>query len=252
MLLLATVAAAASKPCTMFDPSNVPTVVDSGPEAGVEVGVKFKSDVNGIIHAIRFYKASTNTGPHVARLWTISGALLASQRFATRIGAVIDVYQAATQMTDESGQSYPLTINTLLDNALGPLGYYGVFTANIHADNADSMTARSIVASALSRGVPIVSALQILQWLDGRNGSFFSTVNWKDDTLTFKVSAAPGANGLSVLLLANGPSGRLAGISRNGSAVPYNALVVKGIEYVVFAAGSGGSFQASYRFAPRN
>ena len=29
----------------------------------------------------------------------------------------IDVYQAATQMTDESEQSYPATINTLLDNA---------------------------------------------------------------------------------------------------------------------------------------
>jgi len=162
------------------------------------------------------------------------------------------VYQAATQMTDESGQSYPLTTDTLLDNALGPLGYYGVFTANMHTDSADSTTARTIVASALKRGVPIVSALQILQWLDGRNGSFFSAVNWKNDNLTFKVFAAPGANGLAVLLPANGPSGRLAGISRNDGAVPYTTLVVKGIEYVVFAAGSGGSFQASYRAAPRN
>ncbi len=174
------------------------------------------------------------------------------QRFATRTGAVLDVYQAVTQMTDESGQSYPLTINTLLDNALGPLGYYGVFTANMHTDSADSTTARSIVAAALNRGVPVVSALQILQWLDGRNGSFFSAVSWKDDTLAFKVYAAPGANGLAVLLPANGPSGRLAGISRNDSPVPYTTLVVKGIEYVAFAAGSGGSFQASYRAAPRN
>jgi len=77
-ILLATAAAAASKPCTLFDPSSVPTVVDTGPEAGVEVGVKFKSEVNGTISAIRFYKASANTGPHVARLWTISGTLLAS------------------------------------------------------------------------------------------------------------------------------------------------------------------------------
>jgi hypothetical protein len=44
-------------------------------------------------------------------------------RFADRTGNIIDVYQATTQMTDESGQSYPLHINTLLDNALGQTGY---------------------------------------------------------------------------------------------------------------------------------
>ena len=52
-------------------------------------------------------------------------------RFANTDGSLIDVYQAATQMTDESEQSYPFTPNTLLDRALGPLGYYGAFTANV-------------------------------------------------------------------------------------------------------------------------
>ena len=40
-------------------------------------------------------------------------------RFADSNGSLIDVYQENTNMTDESGQSYPSTINTLLDNALG-------------------------------------------------------------------------------------------------------------------------------------
>ena len=57
-------------------------------------------------------------------------------RFATAQGNVIDVYQAATQMTDESGQSYPYTVDTLLDRALGPEGYYGAFVANMHTDVA--------------------------------------------------------------------------------------------------------------------
>ena len=57
-------------------------------------------------------------------------------RFADLNGSMINVYQAATQMTDESGQSYPFTIDTLLNRALGPEGYYGVFTANMHTDNA--------------------------------------------------------------------------------------------------------------------
>ena len=79
-------------------------------------------------------------------------------RFADLDGSMIDVYQAATQMTDESDQTYPFTINSLLDNALGPEGYYGVFTANMHTDSASSSGADAIVASAQARGVPVVSA----------------------------------------------------------------------------------------------
>ncbi len=56
-------------------------------------------------------------------------------RFADTDGTIIDVYQAATQLTDESGQSYPATPNALLDSALGPLGYYGAFVANMHTDS---------------------------------------------------------------------------------------------------------------------
>ena len=47
----------------------------------------------------------------------------------------MDVYQAPTQITDESGQSCR-TIDALLDRALGADGYYGVFTANMHNDFA--------------------------------------------------------------------------------------------------------------------
>ena len=61
-------------------------------------------------------------------------------RFAdlpTLAGALIDVYNAQTQMTDESGQTYPYTIDTLLDWALGTEGYFGAFTINAHTDLAE-------------------------------------------------------------------------------------------------------------------
>ena len=57
-----------------------------------------------------------------------------AMRFATTNGNLIDVYQATTQMTDESGQSYPFTAEALMDRALGPEGYYGAFVANMHTD----------------------------------------------------------------------------------------------------------------------
>ena len=97
-------------------------------------------------------------------------------RFADTDGSLIDVYQSTTQMTDESGQTFPFTINTLLDRALGATGYYGAFNANMHTDAVNSPGADAIVASAKARGVPVVSAQQMLTWLDGRNGSSFGSI----------------------------------------------------------------------------
>ncbi len=99
-------------------------------------------------------------------------------RFASANGALINVYQAATQLTDASGQTYPFEINTLLGNATGSPGYYGVFTADMSNDTVASAGSDAIVASAQSFGVPIISALQMRQWLDGRNSSSFSSLAW--------------------------------------------------------------------------
>ncbi|HYY69817.1 MAG TPA: Ig-like domain-containing protein [Terriglobales bacterium] len=173
-------------------------------------------------------------------------------RFATHNGVPIDVYQLPTQMTDESGQSYPFHIDTLLDNALGPQGYYGVFTANMHADTTETSAALSIVASAQKRGVPVISALQMLKWLDGRNGSFFSTFHWGRGTLAFQVSVAPGSDGLSVLLPVEGLSGRLTTVRLNRKPIPFNTRVIKGIKYASFAARAGGMVQARYSMPSSN
>ena len=85
-------------------------------------------------------------------------------RFADLDGTMIDTYQATTQMSDEAGQTYPATIDALLDRALGPEGYYGAFTANIHTDTATPEGATAIVQAAKARGVPVISAAQLLAY----------------------------------------------------------------------------------------
>ncbi|MEO8727515.1 MAG: hypothetical protein ABI383_15495, partial [Acidobacteriaceae bacterium] len=166
-------------------------------------------------------------------------------RFADRNGNTIDVYQAPSQMTDESGQTYPITIDTLLDNALGPQGFYGAFTANMHTDLANSPGSDAIIASAKARGVPVVSSLQMLTWLDGRNGSFFGAMSWNNPALSFTITAASGARNLQVLLPVNSAAGNLISLKFNGSAVSYTVQTIKGLQYAVFAANSG-AYLATY------
>jgi fibronectin type 3 domain-containing protein len=167
-------------------------------------------------------------------------------RFADTDGTLIDVYQENTNMTDESGQAYPATVNTLLDNALGSLGYYGAFGTNIHTDNpAPNVNDEAIVASAQARGVPIISYKQLLDWVDGRNSSTIRSLSWTGGTLTFNTSVGAGANGLQTMLPMQGPAGTLTALTSSGSAVPYTVQTIKGIQYAMFDAGTA-TYQATY------
>jgi hypothetical protein len=168
-------------------------------------------------------------------------------RFADLNGAIIDVYQAATQMTDESNQTYPLNVDALLDKALGPEGYYGVFTANMHHDMVVSPGSDAIINSALTRGVPVVSSRQMLAWLDGRNGSSFVSPTWdaSTKTLTFSISIAAGANGLQAMLPMSVAVGSLTSITINGNPVSFTVQTIKGVDYAFFSAAVG-TYRATY------
>ncbi len=166
-------------------------------------------------------------------------------RFADLDGTMIDVYQSTTQMTDESGQTYPFTIDTLLDRAIGSTGYYGAFTANIHSDGSTDSQAAAIVTSAQARGVPVVTAKQMLTWVDGRNGSSFQSVSWGSGVLTFGIAVGAGANGLQAMVPTAAAVGPLTSLTRSGVSVPFTRQTIKGIEYAVFTADPG-TYQASY------
>jgi hypothetical protein len=74
-----------SNPATsysLWNDSTLPKTVDSGDSNAVELGVKFRADVDGYITGLRYYKASTNTGTHTGHLWANDGTLLASLTFS--------------------------------------------------------------------------------------------------------------------------------------------------------------------------
>jgi hypothetical protein len=166
-------------------------------------------------------------------------------RFARLDGTLIDVYQATTQMTDESNQSYPFTIDTLLTNALGKLEYFGVFTANMHNDNIKSPAADSILSSARKHHVPVISAVQLLKWLDGRNASKFRDLKWSDNKLSFSIDVGIGGNGIETMLPIHSASGDLVSISLDGIALRWQKRTVSGLSFAVVPAAPG-TFLASY------
>jgi hypothetical protein len=152
-------------------------------------------------------------------------------------------------------------VDTLLDRALGPEGYYGAFVANMHTDDNETLKQRvekyfsafmanmhagsvnspgsdAIVNSAVNRGVPVITARQLLTWLDARNNSTFDSVGWTNNTLSFSITASASARGLQGMVPI--PVGyNVTDIAYNGSPIGYSLSEIKGMQYAFFTALTG-------------
>lgn len=173
-------------------------------------------------------------------------------RFADMDGTILDVYQAPTQMTDETNMNYTAFCNAVLDKATGPEGYYGVFVANMHTDNVESAGSDAIVASAIAHGVPVISSKQMLTWLDGRNNSSFTNMVWSNGHLNFTATARIDARNLRGMLPLYSNAGQLISVTREGTPVPFTTEIIKGVAYGIFAIAPGSSnYVAAYSLIAR-
>ncbi len=159
-------------------------------------------------------------------------------------------------MTDQTELAYPFASDTLLANATGPLGYYGIFTVIAHTDNVSSTVSDALIASARRYNVAVESALDVLNWVDGRNGSQFNGLSWNSTTTTLSFSVAPGdgANGLEAMVPVRSATGPLATIQRGAATIPFTVETIKGVDYAFFTA-TAGSYTAHYNrdsTAPQN
>jgi hypothetical protein len=191
---------------------------------------------NGIRLDVNYYYWPASWVLNRPGMFTGSGMPM---RFADIDGTLIDCYQVTTQMPDEAGLSYTSFTNALLDKAQGPEGYYGVFCTNMHTDSSVHIGARAIVASAIAHQVPVVSAKQMLTWLDGRNNSYFSGFNWNGGVLTFNITALTAARNLRAMLPINSESGPLASLKIDGANLSYTTQTIKGIQYAFFNVSAG-------------
>lgn len=210
---------------------------DTQPQVELDHGVRF--DTN-------YYYWPGKWVENRPGLFTGSGLPM---RFARRDGSVVDVYQAATQMTDESGQNYPATFDSLLANALGDDQFFAVFTVNMHNDRPRSAAADSIIASSLAHRIPVVTAAQMLRWLDGRNASRFKILGQANHHLKLEISIGVGANGIQALLPINSTMGEVSSLTLNNVPISFSERTIAGITYAAFA-GQPGTVDVTY--APAN
>jgi len=116
--------AAASSTTSIWSSTAKPANPSDPDSSAVELGVEFYSDVSGSITGLRFYKGSTNTGTHVADLWTSSGTLLATATFKSETGSGWQQVNFATPVAITAGTTYVASYHTNVGHYADDQNYF--------------------------------------------------------------------------------------------------------------------------------
>ena len=76
-----------------------------------ELGLKFQSAKAGQITAIRYWKAPSETGTHVGRIWTSTGSVLASVSFAAETSSGWQQQALSTPLNIQANTTYVVSVN---------------------------------------------------------------------------------------------------------------------------------------------
>lgn len=163
-----------------------------------------------------------------------------NMRFTVDDGVLVDVRQGVTNLDNTSASL--TSVNTTLDNAIGPAGYYGII--GTHYDMSDTYH-QLLFNATKSRGIPMITARQALDWLNGRENSQFSNLKATKGKVAFDVHPAEYTNGLKAMIPAENKEGTLVSLKLNGAPALYQTEIVKGVSYATFSARPG-AYEVTY------
>ncbi len=124
-----------------FFTTQIPASLNDSDGAGVnyELGMRFTSTAAGKITAIRFYKASSESGTHIGKIYSSAGALLAQVTFSGESASGWQQINLSTPLSIAANTEYTVSVNT--GNT------YYVATESGLASQVSSPNLRSVVGS---------------------------------------------------------------------------------------------------------
>jgi len=117
-------------PCRLFPATATPALAnqpvrDNRPWPGpwsYEMGVKITVDQPMLLTSIRFWKGAQETGTHIGKVWSATGAQLATVTFTSETASGWQEQQLATPLNLQAGNTYVVSVNANAVFAKTPLG----------------------------------------------------------------------------------------------------------------------------------
>lgn len=114
---------------TIFS-NQVPSIPNNS-DSSYELGMKFRSTAAGEISAVRFWKAPSETGTHVGKIWSATGTLLASTTFTNETTSGWQQQALDTPLIIQADTTYVVSVNV---NTHYVATYDGLGTSIINGD----------------------------------------------------------------------------------------------------------------------
>lgn len=196
------------------------------------------------------------------RLGRVNGSGI-PMRFAARDGSLHDVYQLASDFssddfTDATDEQTRAALKRALDDTAGPRGFWGFIGTHFDFSEPGERIRRAILTEVSERNhgraiddqVAIISARQLLDWLDLRNRSSFTNLAFDGERLTFGLvveDSLPNP-GLEAMLPVEVGGMRLVGLTKRGMPVALiRETTVRTMRYAFFPAVPDREYVAVYR-----
>ena len=186
---------------SIWQPSTTPALIDSNDGTPVELGVKFRTDSPGSLTALRFYKAATNVGTHVAHLWTSTGTLIGTATFTSESASGWQQVNFSSPITLAANTTY-------IASYYAPSGHYSADTNYFATKGADNAPLH-----ALANGVDGANGVYL--YTSSQSGGFptntYSSTNYWVDVLF------AGSQGYSISGNTTGAPGATVALSGTGT-----------------------------------
>jgi hypothetical protein len=162
-------ARAAACPCTIWSGTDAPTNAAEPDTAAVEVGTRFRSDVDGFVTGVRFYKGTGNNGTHVGHVWTGAGEMLGTVTFTGETDSGWQQAALPAPVPVTAGTTYVVSYYAPNGRYPADPGFFatqGVDSAPLHAlaDGVDG--ANGVYRYGTGGGFPANSWQSTNYWVD--------------------------------------------------------------------------------------
>jgi hypothetical protein len=154
---------------TIWSASAAPATASANDPGAVELGLKFRSDSDGYVSGIRFYKGTGNTGTHVGHLWSATGTLLGSVTFTDEGATGWQEADFTTPVAVSANQTYVVSYYAPAGHYSLTSGYFatsGVTTGPLTALASGVDGPNGVYRYGAGGGFPSTSTGSTNYWVD--------------------------------------------------------------------------------------
>ena len=228
---------------------------DFGAQAKLEEKHGMEMDANYAFYDMNSNQPEHYLGSHGTNQGNYTGSGLV-MKYADVHGRTVNVYQRYNAIYDQQyneshdPEGFFNAFRGLMDRSLND-DIYSVVSIKSHNNEYyfSKEPLMDMLGYADSKGIPVWTALNLLDFLKMKDEASFTDFRWSGYSLSFRLnSTLKHGNGLTFMIPAMYMDKKIAGITKDGRKACFSIRQVKGIDYAFVTVRGGSDYEFEIRY----